>query len=74
MIGNTVSIFLSAVSISLDFAAVRLIFLDKIRLVRYEKFVTMRNFLKKFRTPVNFIPDYAVFSKKPHSSEFYTAL
>ena len=36
----------SAVSISADFAAVRFIFLDKIRLVRYEKFATMRIFLK----------------------------
>ena len=48
----------SAVSISADFAAVRSIFLDKIRLVRYEKFATMQIFLKKFRTPVNFIPHY----------------
>ena len=48
---------LSAVSISADSATVRF-FLDKIRLVRYEKFATMQIFLKKIRTPVNFIPHY----------------
>ena len=45
MFSNTVSIPPSAVSISADFTAVRFIFLDKIRLMQYEKFATMRIFL-----------------------------
>ena len=36
----------SAISISADFAAVRFIFLGKIRLIRYEKYATMQIFLK----------------------------
>ena len=40
----------SADTISADFAAVRFIFLDKIRLVRYQKFA-IADFSKKFHTP-----------------------
>ena len=50
--------FPSAVSISADFAAVRFIFLDKIRYVWYEKLATMLIFYKKSCTQVNFIPHY----------------
>ena len=45
-----VQYFPSALSISADFAAVRFIFLDKIRLVRYEK-LAIADFSKKFHTP-----------------------
>ena len=48
-------------------------FLDKIRLVRYEKSATMR-FFYKISQPVGFIPHYTDLKKIPHSSGFYTAL
>ena len=47
-----------------DFTTVRFIFLDKIRLVRYEKFCTKYAYCsKRLHTLVNSIPHYADFSK-----------
>ena len=51
----------NAVSISRDFAAVRLIFLHKICLARYEIFAIINIFLNKLLTPGNFIPHWPHF-------------
>ena len=66
----------SAVTISADFAAVRFIFLDKIHLVYYEKFATMRIFLwnSSLQLSCEFFTVLCGFLKRILlCSEFYTA-